>query len=174
MPSDAAPSGLDRVTTHAAELGLAIEVVERAAAGSLEEAAAILGISPADIVKSLVVKHKDGSYLFALVPGDRQISWPKLRALVGVNKLSLPDADAALAATGYARGTITPLGALGPGGAPAGSGEGWPVYADERIRARRVSMGAGEHGRSLFVDGDELLESLGAVVADLTEPLPER
>lgn len=168
-------SGAERVAAHAARLGLAIEVVERAPAASLEEAAAILGIAPADIVKSLVVKHKDGSYLFALVPGDRQISWPKLRALVGVNKLSLPDADSALAATGYARGTITPLGALGPGGDAAGpDGEGWPVYADERIRGRRVSMGAGKHGRSLFVDGDALLAALGATVADLSDPMPAR
>ena len=66
-------------------------------------------------MKSLVVKHKDGSFLFALVPGDRQISWPKLRALLGVNKLSLPAADVAFEATGYERGTITPLGSTAPG-----------------------------------------------------------
>ena len=71
-------------------------------------------------MKSLVVKHKDGRFLFALIPGDRQISWPKLRSLVGVNKLSLPPADVALDATGYERGTITPLG----------STNAWPVYAD--------------------------------------------
>ena len=82
----------------------ASELVERLAANSLEEAARILGIQPGDIVKSLVVKHKDGSFLFALIPGDRQISWPKLRALLGVNKLSLPTADVALEATGYERG----------------------------------------------------------------------
>ena len=121
----------------------------------------ILGITPGDIVKSLVVKHKDGSFLFALVPGDRQISWPKLRQLVGVNKLSLPSADVALAATGYERGTITPLGSTSP----------WPVYADSTITGRRISMGAGEHGYSAFVDADALTAALGAVVADITDPL---
>jgi hypothetical protein len=34
-------------------------------------------------------------------PRDR---WPKLRALLGVNRLSMPDADTALAVTGYVRG----------------------------------------------------------------------
>lgn len=141
--------------------GLSVEVIERPAANSLEEAAQLLGIQAADIVKSLVVKHKDGSFLFALVPGDRQISWPKLRLLFGVNKLSMPSAEVALQATGYERGTITPVGAEG----------NWPVYADESIRGRRISMGAGAHGRSAFLAADALIQAYSAVVADISEPL---
>lgn len=152
--------GRERFLRDAAARGLDVEIVERLAAKSLEEAAGILGITPADIVKSLVVKHKDGSFLFALVPGDRQISWPKLRGLVGVNKLSLPPADIALEATGYERGTITPLG----------STRAWPVYADATIAGRRISMGAGQHGYSAFVDADALTTALGAVVADISDP----
>jgi Cys-tRNA(Pro)/Cys-tRNA(Cys) deacylase len=30
-----------------------------------------------------------------LVPGDRQISWPRLRALLGVSRMSMPDAATA-------------------------------------------------------------------------------
>ncbi|UOD80249.1 aminoacyl-tRNA deacylase [Paenarthrobacter ureafaciens] len=153
-------NGAQRFLDDAAARGLDVAVVERPAARSLEEAASILGINPADIVKSLVVKHRDGTFLFALIPGDRQISWPKLRALVGVNKLSLPAADVALEATGYERGTITPLG----------STNAWPVYADASIAGRRISMGAGAHGRSAFVDADALTAALNAVVADISEP----
>ena len=152
--------GRERFLADAKARGLEVDVVERPAARSLEEAAGILGIRPADIVKSLVVKHKDGTFLFALIPGDRQISWPKLRALVGVNKLSLPPAEAALEATGYERGTITPLG----------STTAWPVYADATVTGRRISMGAGAHGYSAFVDADALTAALGAVVADISEP----
>ncbi|HEU4807110.1 MAG TPA: YbaK/EbsC family protein, partial [Homoserinimonas sp.] len=83
-------TGRARVEADAEARGLEIQIVDRAGVTSLEHAAELLGIDPSDIVKTLVVKHKDGSYLFALIPGDRQISWPKLRALVGVNKLSLP------------------------------------------------------------------------------------
>ena len=95
------PDPTERVRSAAAERGLDVEVRERPAAGSLPEAAALLGIAPADIVKTLVVKRSDGSFLFALIPGDRAISWPKLRSVVGVNKLRLPEADVALDATGY-------------------------------------------------------------------------
>jgi Cys-tRNA(Pro) deacylase len=155
-------AGRARFLADAAARGLDVELVERLAAHSLEEAARILGITPADIVKSLVVKHKDGSFLFALIPGDRQISWPKLRSLVGVNKLSLPPADVAFDATGYERGTITPLG----------STKAWPVYADHTITGRRISMGAGQHGYSAFVDADALTAALGATVADISDPNP--
>lgn len=156
--------GRERVAADAAARGLAVEFIERMRANSLEEAAEILGITPADIVKSLVVKRSDGTFLFALIPGDRQISWPKLRALVGVNKLQLPAPELALEATGYERGTITPLG----------STTAWPVYADAGMVGRRISMGAGEHGYSLFVEADELLTSLAATIADISEPLALR
>lgn len=154
--------GRDRVQAAARELGLDVQIVDRPDASSLAEAAAALGISPGEIVKSLVVRRKAGEYLFVLVPGDAQISWPKLRAAAGANKLTLPPAGEAFEATGYARGTITPLG----------SSVSWPVFAAPAIRGKRVSMGAGEHGASLFVDGDALLNALNARVADITDPLP--
>ena len=153
------PDPLDRVRDAASALGLDIELRERPVANSLAEAAEPLGVSAAGIVKTLVVKRSDDTYLFALVPGDRSISWPKLRAVVGVNKLQLPDAARALAATGYERGTIVPIGADGD----------WPVYADERIVGRRIAMGAGAHGYSLFVDADDLIGAFGATVADISQ-----
>ena len=153
-------AGRDRVAADAAARGIEVEFTERAAVSSLDEAAALLGITPGEIVKSLVVKRSDGTFLFAEIPGERVISWPKLRALVGVNKLQLPDAAVALEATGYERGTITPLG----------STTAWPVYVDASLVGRRVSMGAGEHGYSLFVDADSLIAGLDATVADISEP----
>lgn len=150
-----------RVREAAAALGLEIELRERPAARSLPEAAELLGLRPADIVKTLVVEKPDDTFVFALVPGDRAISWPKLRALLRVNRLKLPEGDVALAATGYERGTIVPLG----------STTAWPVYADERIVGTRVAMGAGAHGYSLFVDADALIASLQATVADISKEL---
>ena len=152
-------TGRERVTADAAARGISVEFVERPPANSLEEAAALLGIDPSAIVKTLVVRRHDGDYLFALVPGDRQISWSKLRAVVGVNKLRLPEAHLALEATGYERGTITPLG----------SSTSWPVYADERIVGSRIAMGAGQPATSAFLDADELIAAFGATVADISD-----
>lgn len=153
-------SAHERIRSAAAARGLEIEIRERPQASSLTEAAELLGLQPSDIVKTLVVKRSDDTYLFALVPGGRSISWPKLRAIVGVNKLRLPEAELALAATGYERGTIVPIG----------STTDWPVYVDETIPGRRVAMGAGSHGYSLFVDADELVRAYDATVADISVP----
>ena len=160
MTDEQSGTGIERMRADAAARGLAVEVVPRPDASSLEDAAGLLGIEPREIVKTLVVKRHDGDYLFALVPGGRKISWPKLRALVGVNKLSMPSADAALAATGYGRGTITPLG----------SSTAWPVWVDQSVVGHRVALGAGDAGHSAFVDVDKLIEAYGATVADITDP----
>ena len=148
----------DRVRADAEARGIPIDIVERPQAASLEEAAAVLGISPAAIVKSLVVKRHDGTFLLALIPGDRQISWAKLRAVVGVNKLQLPEASVAFDATGYERGTITPFG----------STTAWPVYADAAVTGR-IAMGAGEHGFSAWVEADDLIRGFDATVADISD-----
>jgi prolyl-tRNA editing enzyme YbaK/EbsC (Cys-tRNA(Pro) deacylase) len=160
-----------RVRDAAAARGLTIDIRERPQANSLFEAAELLGIPASGIVKTLVVKRPpsagsgtQGEYLFALVPGGRSISWPKLRALVGVNKLRLPEPELALAATGYERGTIVPIG----------STTDWPIYADESIVGQRIAMGAGAHGYSLFVDADDLIAAYGATVADISVPEERR
>ena len=161
LVSASTEDGLSRVRAAAAERALDVEIRERPAARSLPEAAALLGLQPADIVKTLVVKRSDDTYLFALIPGDRAISWPKLRAVVGVNKLQLPDPQRALEATGYERGTIVPIG----------STTDWPVFADEQVVGKRIAMGAGAHGYSLFVDSDALIAAYGATVADISQPI---
>jgi Cys-tRNA(Pro) deacylase len=150
----------ERAIAGAEALGLEYAVTRHGPVRSLAEAAEARGIEPRQLVKTLVVRVSAGDHRFVLVPGDREIAWPKLRALLGVNRISLPPADEARDVTGYERGTITPLG----------STTAWPVYADATITGRRISMGAGAHGYSAFVDADELTAALGAVVADISEP----
>ncbi|MDI2099014.1 aminoacyl-tRNA deacylase [Ruicaihuangia caeni] len=140
--------------------GLDYEVTRHGRVGSLAEAAEARGVSPAEVVKTMVVRRGADDHLLVLVPGDRAISWPKLRELLGVNRLSMPDADAAFEVTGYRRGTITPFGTKRP----------LPVVADVRVRGHRVSIGAGDHGVAATLDGDALLAHLRAEVADVTDP----
>lgn len=146
------------------EAGIAYRVVRHGPVRSLAEAAAARGVEPAQVVKTLVVRRGEDDYVLVLVPGDRTISWPKLRALLGVSRLSLPDAATARDATGYERGTITPFGSLRP----------WPVVADERLRGHDVTLGAGAHDVAVAVAADDVLAALGATVADVSEPEPER
>lgn len=150
----------ERAIAAADALGLAYRLTRHGPVRSLEEAAAARGVAPAAVVKTIVVRLSDDDYRFVLVPGDREIAWPKLRALLGVNRLSLPDAETARQVTGYVRGTITPLG----------STNAWPVIADVGMRGT-VSVGGGAHGVALSVDATALVSALGATVADVTAPV---
>ena len=155
-------TGEQRALAALDSTGLAYRVIRHGPVRSLTEAAAARGVQPVDVVKTLVVRRADDDYLFVLVPGDRTIAWPKLRDLLGVTRLSMPDAATALAATGYERGTITPFG----------STTEWPVVADERLGGREITLGAGAHGVAVAVDADAALAALGATVADVTDPEP--
>lgn len=148
----------ERAIAAAESLGLSHTATRHGPVSSLEEAAAARGVTPSQVIKTLVVRVSEGDYRFVLVPGGREISWPKLRALLGVNRLSMPSADVAFEATGYVRGTITPLG----------STTAWPVIADATLSGP-VSIGGGAHGVALTVDAADLVEVLAATVADVTD-----
>jgi Cys-tRNA(Pro)/Cys-tRNA(Cys) deacylase len=151
----------ERALAALVEAGVQHRVVRHGPVRSLAEAARARGVEPADVVKTLVVRRADDDHLFVLVPGDREISWPKLRALLGVSRLSMPDAATARQATGYERGTITPFG----------STRAWPVVADQQLRGRTVTLGAGAHGVAVAVDADQAVGALSGTWADVTEPV---
>ena len=151
-----------RATDALKASGLDFEITRHGRVGSLAEAAAARGVEPRDIIKTLVVRRGEGDFLFVLVPGDREISWPRLRALLRVNRLSMPDKDVAQEVTGYERGTITPFG----------STTAWPVIADADLAGdpeRRISLGAGAHGVAMTVPAEAALAHLHAQIADVTD-----
>ena len=153
--------GAERAAAALAASGIDHTITRHGRVGSLQEAAAARGVQPDDIIKTLVVRRAEDDYLFVLVPGGREISWPKLRALLGVNRMSMPDAATAKDVTGYERGTITPFGSLRP----------WPVIADATVPGRTVSIGAGAHGVAVTAQADDVIRALRAQVADVTDPV---
>jgi Cys-tRNA(Pro) deacylase len=141
--------------------GVGHRVVRTEAASSAEESARMQGIPLAALLRTIVVRRGEDDYLFVLVPAGRRFDWPKLRAHLGVTRLSLPDADEAQRVTGYVRYTITPFG----------STRAWPVIADAAIVDQPVvAIGGGARGVNLHLAPADLVASLGAVVVDVTQP----
>jgi prolyl-tRNA editing enzyme YbaK/EbsC (Cys-tRNA(Pro) deacylase) len=75
--------------------------------------------------------------------------------------MSLPPADEAFEATGFRRGTITPLG----------SSTAWPVVVDEVLTTRaEITLGSGTHDVAIGVDARALVAALDSTVADVSDP----
>ena len=141
--------------------GVPHRVVRTGPANSAEEAAELQGIPLRALLRTIVVRRGEDDYVFVLVPAGRRFDWPKLRAHLGVSRLSLPDADEAHRATGYVRYTITPFG----------STRAWPVLADAAIVGEPVvSVGGGVRGVSVHLAPADLISSLDATVVDLSMP----
>ena len=151
------------MTTRALEAieaaGIEHRVVTTQPAGSPEESAELQAIPVESLLRTLVVRRGDDDYVFVLVPGGRRFDWPKLRAHLGVRRLSLPDADEAREVTGYERGAITPFGASRP----------WPVIADATVmKPEIVAIGGGARGVNVHLRPADLVTHLGAEVVDVS------
>src|SRR5439155_17384947 len=130
---------------------LRFELVRTVPARSPEESAKLQGIPLSSLLRTIVIRRGAGDYVLVLVPGGRQIDWPKLRAHLGVKRLSLPDQEEARAATGYERGAIAPFGAR----------TAWPVVADRAVAGLdRVAIGGGARGGLPDLAARDLLADL--------------
>ncbi len=167
-PADAdATRGQEDPSTPAIEAilgsGVSYQVVRTGPAGSAAEAAELQGIPLGALLRTIVVRRDTDDYLFVVVPAGRRFDWPKLRAHLGVRRMSLPDADEAQAVTGYVRYTITPFG----------SSRAWPVLVDAAVMTEPVaSIGGGAPGVSLHLAPADLVTALRAEVVDVSVPDP--
>jgi Cys-tRNA(Pro) deacylase len=141
--------------------GIAFRIVRTERAKSAEESATLQGIPLAALLRTIVVRRGEDDYVFVLVPGGRRFDWPKVRAHLGVKRLSLPDADEARDVTGYERGAITPFGAT----------RSWPVIVDASAADQpSVAIGGGAHGVNLHLAPADLVRALAADLVDVTVP----
>ena len=142
-------------------LGIEHQVVQTRPASSAEESADLQGVDLGALLRTIVVRRGADDFIFVLVPGGRRFDWPKLRAHLGVSRLSLPDAKEARAVTGYERGAITPFGAS----------TAWPVLLDATaVQRPLVAIGGGIRGVNLHLAPADLVTHLGAEVVDVSLP----
>ncbi len=121
-------------------------------------AAQTLGLPDEIVIKSLIFQANDGSFLFALMSGDGNVSEKKL-ARASVHKRVAPasphDAERI---TGYQVGGISPLGVKKP----------LPVFLDSAITAYpEVVINAGARGTLVRLALKDLIELTDAIVTDI-------
>jgi prolyl-tRNA editing enzyme YbaK/EbsC (Cys-tRNA(Pro) deacylase) len=155
--STPAPNSRERVRAALAAAGLACEIVETpASARTAVEAAAAVGASVAQIVKSLVFLC-DGQPVLALVAGDNRLDEGRLGELAG-GRIARADAAVVREHTGFAIGGVAPLGSL----------RTLPVFCDADLLAHdHVWAAAGAPHAVFRVEPAALVAAVGAQVAEL-------
>jgi Cys-tRNA(Pro) deacylase len=152
-----------RVVTALREAGIETEVKEFAeSTRTAEDAAAAIGTSVGQIVKSLVFLA-DGSPILALVSGSNRADMKRLAAIAGA-PITRADAETARLATGYSIGGVPPIG----------HATQLATYLDrDLLRYDEVWAAAGTPNAVFSIAPQRLAEIAGARVVELAAE-PER
>ena len=127
---------------------------------SLEQAAKERGLSPEQIVRSLVFRLEGDSYILVLAPGPGQVSWPRLRKHLRVSRLTTATPEEVERVTGYVPGAVSPVGLAQP----------LPVLADRRLGLlQEVSIGAGVRNAGVVLRTDDLIRLVKPEFGDFME-----
>lgn len=145
---------------HVRRLGIAYRLHRHShPVRSLAQAAAERGMDPGQIVRSLVFRLEDGTFVMVLMPGPEQVAWGKLRRFLGVSRLTTATADEVQRVTGFRPGTVSPFGLAQP----------LRILADDRLRQQgEISLGAGIPNAGLILDAHELLAALSPEFGDFS------
>ena len=122
------------------------------------EAATKLELDPDRVFKTIVVRA-DADLVVAIVPVSCQVSMKGVGRAIGVKRVEMCDPAVAEKTTGYVRGGISPFGQR----------RRLPTVIDETATIFDVVyVSGGKRGLDIGVDPRELIDLLGAVVADIT------
>ncbi len=154
------------VTTALDALGLPYRVVTHDHhPKSAEEAAALRGQKPEQVVRSLLFRLGSGEFVMVLVPGGYRAHWPTLRRYLGQRRISMAKPEEVQEVTGYPIGTVSPLGLPKP----------IRILADARIfRQPELSMGMGVRKAAVILTPETLQKALPNLeIGDFAVPNPE-
>lgn len=101
-----------KITALLDSLGITYRVLPHAEpVFTVEAAAAQRGVVKEEMVKSILLKDRDGRHVMACVPGEAKLDPQAVRAFLGepYKRLSFASADEIRAVTGYVQGAVAPL-----------------------------------------------------------------
>ena len=149
-------------TTALTRLGVAFDVHpydhDPAAVSYGLEAAAALGVPPAQVFKTLLVAS-DSGLAVGVVPVDRQLDLKAVAAALGLKKVAMAQPADAERSTGYVVGGISPIGQR----------KALPTVVDaSALRLDRVYVSGGRRGLDLSLAPADLVTVTAAAVAPIS------
>jgi Cys-tRNA(Pro)/Cys-tRNA(Cys) deacylase len=124
---------------------------------SLEQAAHERGLDPTQIIRSLLFRCEEESYVLVLMAGPKRVHWPKLRRYLGVSRITTATAEQVQEVTGYMPGAVSPFGLS----------TSIRILADVSLLVHeQISLGAGIPNAGVILKRDDLLNALDVEMAD--------
>lgn len=130
---------------------------------TVETAAQQRGVVKEEMVKSILLRDREGRYVMAGVTGNARVDPKAVRACLPAEwkRLSFATAEEILAVTGCVQGAVTPLG-LPPD---------VPVILDEAIaHCDKTTISSGDPMAGLELDPQDLIRVSGARLGRIAEP----
>ncbi len=121
------------------------------------EAASLLGLDPARVLKTLLASV-DGRLVVAIVPVAGTLDLKAVAAAIGGKRATMADPAEAERATGYVVGGISPVGQK----------RSHPTLLDESVAGfGKVYVSGGRRGLDLGLSPDDLVRVTGATLAPI-------
>lgn len=126
--------------------------------GVAEQVAALLGMAPETVFKTLIVIGDRTGPVLACVPAPASLDLKALGEASGNKRVELAPLRDVLSLTGYMRGAVTPLATKKP----------YPVFIDETAELwPQIALSAGQRGLQLVVAPADLVLVTNATLADI-------
>jgi len=153
-----------RVAGLVAEHGLDAEIIwhrERPIL-SLRDAVEVLGLSPGNVLKCLLLKSRKGEVVAVMAPGDVRLDMKKLERIAGVKKLSFMSSSELESMLGVEPGGVDPLTLHELADM---------VFMDRTLLEKDYVIGsAGSKYCGLKVKPRDIIEAARATVLDIGKP----
>jgi Cys-tRNA(Pro)/Cys-tRNA(Cys) deacylase len=129
---------------------------------SAEETAAILGVAPEMVFKTIVTRReRPGKYVLAVVPGDKEVSLKALAKALNEKKMQVVSQVEAEKATGLLTGGISPLALIN---------RGFQVVLDiSAISFGDIHISGGQRGLNIRLSSQDLIRLTNARTAEIVE-----
>ena len=121
--------------------------------GGAQHSAAVLGLDPFTVVKTLVMEDEKGRPMIVLMHGNRKVSTRNLARQIGAKSVEPCKPEVANRHSGYLVG----------GTSPFGTRREMPVYVEESILALpRIALNGGRRGYLVGIDPRAVVQWLDA------------
>ena len=129
---------------------------------SFEKAASDRGQRPSQIVRTILFRVTEDEFALVLAAGPGQISWKKLRKLLGRSRITMATDEEVFSVTGYRPGTVGPFG-LAKRACPE-HGRRVRMFIEAGVlKEEEVSIGSGMRDTAVILKSADLMKGLGDV-----------